>query len=378
MREILNQLVSWNREHITYAVATVVQTFGSAPLGPGTAMAVSENGAVVGSISGGCIEAAVVEIAHDVISAGQSSYQRFGVSDDDAFAVGLTCGGTIEVLISPPTPVLSQMLEKVQLAVAAQAPVALATALGSPHTTHVFLDGVLHGSSGDADLDRAIEIRMAGMLATGSSAVAECSAGDRCQSPVRLFVNSFAPPPRMVVFGAIDFARAVIQVGKLMGYFVTLCDARPVFATQARFPEADEIVVDWPHRYLQSQNLDARAALCVLTHDEKFDVPLLEQALRLDVGYVGAMGSRRTCLNRERELRLLGLGDTELSRLHAPIGLDIGGRTPAETAISIAAEIVTAREDRPGTPLRQNHSPIHTRLCEATPRTLRMLERPSV
>ncbi|MFC9361489.1 XdhC family protein [Rhodococcus sp. NPDC057014] len=365
MREILDQLVNWNRENITYAVATVVQTFGSAPLGPGTAMAVSEHGTVVGSISGGCIEAAVVDIAHDVITGGKASYQRFGVSDDDAFATGLTCGGTIEVIISPHTPLLARMLEEVHHSVSTQTPVALATSLDSLNTTYMYLDGVLRGSTGDADLDRAIEIRMAGMLSAGSSTIIECGAGDHCRAPIRLFVNSFAPPPRMIVFGAIDFARAVTQVGKLMGYHVTLCDARPVFATKARFPEADDIVVDWPHRYLQAQQLDSRAALCVLTHDEKFDIPLLERALRLDVGYVGAMGSRRTCLNRERELRLLGLGDIELDRLHAPIGLDIGGRTPAETAISIAAEIVAAREGRTGNPLRGGQSPIHARNCEA-------------
>lgn len=366
MREILDQLGTWNREHITYAVATVVQTFGSAPLGPGTAMAVSEHDVVVGSISGGCIEAAVVDIAHDVMSSGQASYQRFGVSDDDAFAVGLTCGGTIEVIVSPRTPALAQMLDKMQQSVATQAPVALATILNSAMSTHLLFSDVLHGSTGDAALDRAIAIRMAGMLETGSTAVAECSAGDHCQSPVRLFVNSFAPPPRMIVFGAIDFAHTVVQVGKLMGYYVTLCDARPLFATRARFPEADEIVVDWPHRYLQAQQLDSRTALCVLTHDEKFDVPLLEHALRLDVGYVGAMGSRRTCRDRERDLRLRGLGDAEIGRLHAPIGLDIGGRTPAETAISIAAEIIATREGRMGKPLRESQSPIHARIREAT------------
>lgn len=366
MREILDQLVSWNHDGIPYAVATVIQTVGSAPLGPGTAMAVSGTDTVVGSISGGCIEAAVIAIAHEVISSGQSSYQRFGVSDDDAFAVGLTCGGTIEVFVSPRTPELARILEKIQQALRAQSPVALGTTLDGLSPTHIFYDGALHGSTGTPDLDRAVEIRVAGMLDVGSSAVTECRAGDNCQSSVRLFVNSFAPPPRMVVFGAIDFARAVIQVGKLMGYFVTLCDARPVFATRARFPEADEIVVDWPHRYLQSQKLDARAVLCVLTHDEKFDVPLLALALRLDVGYVGAMGSRRTCLNRERELRLLGLGDAELGRLHAPIGLDIGGRTPADTAISIAAEIIATREGRSGTPLREGHFPIHSQTNEVT------------
>ena len=371
MRDILDQLVSWDREGIPYAVATVVQTFGSAPLGPGTAMAVAGTGTVVGSISGGCIEAAVIAIAQDVISSGQASYQRFGVSNDDAFAVGLTCGGTIEVVVSPCTPELARILEKMQQTVRAQSPVALGTTLDGPSPTYLLYDDTLHGSTGTSELDRAVAMRMAGMLDAGSSALTECRAGDDCQSGVQIFVNSFAPPPRMVVFGAIDFARAVIQVGKLMGYFVTLCDARPVFATRARFPEADEIIVEWPHQYLRSQKLDARAVLCVLTHDEKFDVPLLALALRLDVGYVGAMGSRRTCLNRERELRLLGLGDAELARLHAPIGLDIGGRTPADTAISIAAEIIASREGRPGIPLRESFSPIHARTSEATPATVR-------
>ncbi|MFV9452202.1 XdhC family protein [Rhodococcus sp. NM-2] len=365
MREILDQLVSWAGEGTRYAVATVVRTFGSAPRGPGAAMAVSETGTVVGSISGGCVEAAIVDIAHDVIATGQSSYQRFGVSDDDAFAVGLTCGGTIEVMVSPHTPELGQMLKWMRQRAATHTPAALAVTLEGPHPTYLFYDGTLHGSTGEADLDRAVEIRMAGMLDAGATAVAECRAGDHCQSAVRLFVHSFAPPPRMVVFGAIDFARAVIQVGKLLGYVVTLCDARPVFATRARFPEADEIVVDWPHRYLESQHLDTRSAICVLTHDEKFDIPLLERALRLEVGYVGAMGSRRTCHNREQQLRLLGLTDTELDRLHAPIGLDIGGRTPTETAISIAAEIIAAREHRPGHPLREGLSSIHTPVREA-------------
>ncbi|WP_051182017.1 XdhC family protein [Nocardia vinacea] len=364
MLEILDQLMSWNREEIPYAVATVIQTFGSAPRAPGAAMAVSQTGAIVGSISGGCVESAVVEVAHDVIASGRASYQRFGVSDDDAFAVGLTCGGTIEVFVVPHSSEFAQMLARVCQAVRAQVPIAFGTTLEGPKPTFLLFDGDLHGSTESPEVDRAIETRMAGLLAVGSSAVAECSAGHRCQSSVRLFVNSFSPPPRMIVFGAIDFARAVVQVGKLMGYFVTLCDARPVFATRARFPEADEIVVDWPHRYLQSQLLDSRTALCILTHDEKFDVPLLERALRLDVGYVGAMGSRRTCLNRERELRLLGLNDTELRRLHAPIGLDIGGKTPAETAISIAAEIIATREGRPGRSLRESRSAIHSQIHE--------------
>lgn len=163
----------------------------------------------------------------------------------------------------------------------------------------------------------------------------------------------------MIVFGAIDFASALVRVGKLLGYQVTVCDARPVFATAVRFPEADEIVIDWPHRYLKSTEVDSRTVLCVLTHDAKFDVPLLELALTLPVAYVGAMGSRRTHLDRNARLREVGVTELELARLRSPIGLDLGARTPEETALSIAAEIVAHRRGGTGVPLTGAHTPIH-------------------
>jgi xanthine dehydrogenase accessory factor len=164
----------------------------------------------------------------------------------------------------------------------------------------------------------------------------------------------------MIVFGAIDFAAAVARVGSFLGYRVTVCDARPVFATSRRFPDADEVVVEWPHKYLDHTETDERTVVCVLTHDPKFDVPLLEIALRRPLAYVGAMGSRRTNENRLRELRERGLSDDELSRLHAPIGLDIGARTPEETALSVAAEIVAARWGGTGSRLRDVSGAIHT------------------
>jgi xanthine dehydrogenase accessory factor len=163
----------------------------------------------------------------------------------------------------------------------------------------------------------------------------------------------------MIVFGAVDFASALVRVGRFLGYRVTVCDARPVFATAARFPEADEVVVDWPHRYLERTRVDARTVLCVLTHDAKFDVPLLRRALRLPVAYVGAMGSRRTHLDRERRLREVGVTQAELARLRSPIGLDLGARTPEETAVSIAAELVAVRGGGSGVPLAGAHTPIH-------------------
>ena len=174
-----------------------------------------------------------------------------------------------------------------------------------------------------------------------------------------MFVASYAPRPRMIVFGAIDFAAAVARVGSFLGYRVTVCDARPTFATPRRFPDADEVVVEWPHRYLRQTELDPRTVICVLTHDPKFDVPLLEIALRQQVAYVGAMGSRRTNDDRLKQLRELGLTEDELGRLHAPIGLDVGARTPEETAVSIAAELIATRWNGSGAQLRTIAGPIH-------------------
>ena len=189
-----------------------------------------------------------------------------------------------------------------------------------------------------------------------------------------VFVTSYAPRPRLLVFGAIDFAAAVARIGGFLGYEVTVCDARPVFATPARFPEADHVVIGWPHRYLADEQeagrIDRRTAVCVLTHDPKFDVPLLEVALRLpEVGYVGAMGSRRTHAERLAQLREAGVTESELSRLSSPIGLDLGARTPEETAISIAAEIIALRWGGGGERLAALDGPVHHATIGRDPRT---------
>src|SRR6478752_7317418 len=216
------------------------------------------------------------------------------------------------------------------------------------------------GLGGPAELDRTAAAEARAMLDAGRTGELVIGAeGSRCGSPLTLLVESSVPPPRMIVFGAIDFAAALVRAGRFLGYRVTVCDARPVFATAARFPEADEIVVDWPHRYLAGTEVDARTVLCVLTHDPKFDVPLLELALRLPVAYVGAMGSRRTNDDREQRLRELGLTDEEIGRLSSPIGLDLGARTPEETAVSIAAEIIAGRWGGTGERLAGTDGPIH-------------------
>ncbi|MEU2879583.1 XdhC family protein, partial [Streptomyces sp. NPDC007070] len=233
-------------------------------------------------------------------------------------------------------------------------------------------DGTYEGShegglTRDPDLDRAAAAEARALLEAGRTGTVELSEdGVHCPGGLTLLVESNMPPPRMIVFGAVDFAAALVRAGKFLGYHVTVCDARPVFATRARFPDADEIVVDWPHRYLRRTATDTRTALCVLTHDAKFDIPLLEAALRMPVAFVGAMGSRRTHADRERRLREAGLGERELARLRSPIGLDLGARTPEETALSIAAEIVAARHGGTGVPLTGSGTPIHREVRHRT------------
>ena len=360
MRDIADGLRALLSSGEPFALATVVGARGSSPRPPGAAMAVSAQGQAVGSISGGCVEGAVYDTAERVLAGEGPVVERYGYSDDDAFAVGLTCGGELEVLVAPADhAVLEAWAEKV----AADESVALATVVGGPAPLGAALlvgPSYAVGSLGAEGLDVAVTDDARGMLAIGQT-------GDRHYGPdgqrriddVTVFVQSFTPPPRMLVFGATDFAAAVSRVGVFLGYRVTVCDARPVFATAARFPEAHEVVCEWPHRYLARTDVDPRTVMCVLTHDPKFDVPLLEVALRTPAAYIGAMGSRRTHDDRLRRLREAGLSEDELDRLHSPIGLDLGARTAEETAVSIAAEIVQNRWGGSGRPLARTEGEIH-------------------
>ncbi|MEV7344733.1 XdhC/CoxI family protein [Streptomyces sp. NPDC093544] len=387
MLDLADELNQWAEEGRDFAVATVVSVGGSAPRDPGAALAVDGHGTVIGSVSGGCVEGAVYELCVQALQDGHTVLERFGYSDEDAFAVGLTCGGVIDVLVTPVradapdgkvfAAALSAAARREAVAVArvVRGPAEL---LGGSLLVHAdgSHDGKLGGSDGSYDgglggphtddgddlpaLDRTALAEARAMLDTGRTGTVEIAEdGSRCPGGVTLFVETRVPPPRMIVFGAVDFAAALVRAGRFLGYHVTVCDARPVFATRLRFPEADDIVVDWPHRYLRSTGTDGRTVLCVLTHDAKFDIPLLETALRLPVAFVGAMGSRRTHEDRDRRLREVGLTDAELARLRSPIGLDLGARTPEETALSIAAEIVAARRGGTGVPLTGSGTPIH-------------------
>ncbi|MFD4669692.1 XdhC family protein [Lentzea sp. NPDC058450] len=298
MRDLAPTLLSWDR----FAVASVVAVRGSAPRPVGAAMAVGPSGEVIGSVSGGCVEAEVHDLACRVLASGVPALASFGYSDDTAFAVGLTCGGSLDVLVQRDTPPLRAALT--------------ASGEGVPLSVRFEADG-------------------------------------------RTFTESWLPPPRLLVFGAIDHAAAVAEIGRFLGYHVTVCDARPVFATPARFPAAHSVVVDWPHRYLATTHTDASTAVVVLTHDPKFDIPVLAEALSRDVAFVGALGSRRTHAERLDKLRAEGVPETSLARLHSPVGLDLGGRSPAETAVSIAAELVAVRHGGTGLPLTILTTPIH-------------------
>jgi len=365
VRDILDQITKWWGAGETFGLATVVNTFRSAPRDPGAALAVSAGGEVVGSVSGGCVEGAVYELAQEVRQTGQPVMQTYGVSDDAAFEVGLTCGGIIDLFVEPVSKERYPELAQVAAAIRAADPVAVVTVIAGPGVVGarriVRPEGQGAGTLGAGDrLDQAVDDDVRGMLAQGLTGVRHYGEhGERRLDDLSVFVQSFAPPPRMLVFGAIDFAAAVARAGKFLGYRVTVCDARPIFATRARFPDADEVVVDWPHRYLASTDVDQRTVICVLTHDPKFDVPVLEVALRRPAAYIGAMGSRRTHDDRLARLRDAGLTEDEIARLRSPIGLDLGARTPEETAVSVAAELIQLRWGGSGQPLTGTTGRIH-------------------
>jgi xanthine dehydrogenase accessory factor len=366
MRDVLDEMLTWWQAGEPVGLATVTATWSSAPRQPGAAMAVGPDGTAVGSVSGGCVEGAVYELCREVIETGTPRTVRYGVSDDDAFEVGLTCGGTIELLVERVDRDTFGEFAELAEAIRAHRPVALLTGVDGPAGRHLLITpDDRRGTLGGDRLDDAATDDGRGLLAAGRTGLLHYGpAGERRGTGTTVLVNSFAPAARMLVFGATDHAAAVARIGAFLGYRVTVCDARPVFATGRRFPDAHEVVVDWPHRYLEAEaaagRVDGRTAVCVLTHDPKFDVPVLELALQMPLGYVGAMGSRRTHDDRLKRLRETGLPAAALARLASPIGLDLGARTPEETAVSIAAEIVALRWHGTGRRLTETDGRIHS------------------
>jgi xanthine dehydrogenase accessory factor len=363
VREVLPALMAAYDHGEPVAMATVVRTWRSAPRPAGASMLVTQGGEAVGSVSGGCIEGALYEVGAEVLETGESQWETYGVSDGEGVAVGLTCGGILEVFVERVTAQSWPELPGIAASIDSEEPVAVATVVRGPD--HVGRHLVVRadrveGGLGTERLDDTVGADVLGLLESGTTGFLHYGPdGERLGTELEVFVASFAPAPRMVIFGAIDFSAALAKAGKLLGFHVTVVDAREVFATRKRFPDADEVVVDWPHRWLGSQQVDARTVICVLTHDPKFDVPALQVAVRTDAAYIGAMGSRRTHEDRLARLKEAGLTDSEIARIHSPIGLDLGARTPEETAISIAAEIIQSRWGGSGSHLAATEGPIH-------------------
>jgi xanthine dehydrogenase accessory factor len=281
---------------------------------------------VAGSVTGGCVEPAVIREATEVLNGSPGRICRYGLTDDDGFDVGLSCGGTIAVAVYALDPALVAPLSS---AVESDTPVAVSVRLAEERFGEQRLVTAADGRPGDA-----VEAAARTLLELGESGVVETAAGEL------VFVESYAPRPDLYLFGASDHVAAVATMGRFLGYRVTVCDPRTTFMTPERFPDADELVVEWPDRFLETAPVDARTAVCMMTHDLKFDVPALKRALQTGAGYIGAIGSEKTRREREARLRDEGVGDADLARVHAPIGIQIGARTPEEVAVTIAAQLI--------------------------------------
>jgi xanthine dehydrogenase accessory factor len=334
---VLSQSPDWIAGR-TVALATVVATFGSSPSRVGTSMVIEASGHAWGSLSGGCVEADVHARGLLAIECGKPELVEYGVSDDDAFTVGLTCGGTLHIFIEPVSKAATPHVAALVDACERDQPATLTTVVTGPHIgKHEFCP-----------------------VAASDESDAQSNGG-------ALVLNTrHAPRPRMLIVGATHFAAALASVGALLGYRVTVCDARATFTTRERFPDADEVVVTRPDHYVAQQAeaglIDARTVVCVVSHDPRFDVPVLRTALGLrgpqQPAYIGALGSRRTHAQRTERLAAGGVSAADLARLHSPIGLDLGAATPHETAVAIAAEIIAVRRGGSGRQLRETQTPI--------------------
>lgn len=360
VRDLAPRLLEWQAAGAPYAIASVVAVRGSAPLRPGAALCVRADGTALGSVSGGCVEGAVYDLAREVLDSGQPRFVSFGYSDD-AFAIGLTCGGEIDVFVQAVEDDTARVLAAAHLAAEARRPVVVARVMSGPDgqagaAVAVWKDGHL-GSTGRAGLDLLVLTDARSRLGQDGSTVRTYDTGTPSQT--RVLLEAWAPSPRLLVFGANAHAAAVSQIGAFLGYHVTVCDARSTFTTPERFPHAHEVVVEWPHRYLAAAETDRTTVVCVMTHDPKFDVPVLAEALARPLAYVGALGSRRTQARRIRDLAEAGVSPDAMARLHAPLGLDLGASSPQETAVSFAAELIAVGSGRSGRSLSLLDGPIH-------------------
>jgi xanthine dehydrogenase accessory factor len=365
VRRIAGAAGDWLREGRRVIVALLVDIEGSAPLEPGALMLIAEDGAIEGSITGGCIEAAVVGEAKALFAGGAPHTVTYGISDELAGTVGLTCGGIVHVFIHEVSGEEVDVETEARDAVTAGRPVAIATLLDGAHAGRklALVDGELVGGfGGPALLDRSVSRDAEGMLAQGRSGIRRYAKdGATLGAELAVHIHAFAPPPKMLIFGAIDFSVALARIASELGYEVTIADPRAPFLEAPRFRRAARTLTAWPQDAFGQIELGPRDAVLVFTHDPKFDVPALAGALAGESGYIGALGSRKTTADRERRLREAGVPADQMARVRAPCGLDIGSATPEEVAVSVLAEIIATRSGRSGEPLREGSRAIHPR-----------------
>jgi len=331
-------------------------------------MVVDDQGNIEGSITGGCVEGAVVTEAEALLADGSpapAKLLRYGISDELAGTVGLMCGGIVHIFVHELAGEAAEVERAVLESHADGRPAAVATLIDGPSAGArlAVIGNELLGSLGDTDLlDRNVAREAQGLLEEGKTTLRRFGAdGATLGDDLRVHIRAYAPPPQMVIIGAIDFSAALAPFASQIGYQVTICDARDRFARSSRFSSVATVKIGWPQDVMNDMELGPRDAVLVFTHDSKFDEPALVSALKTNAGYIGALGSRQTTADRERRLRQAGVSDADLARLHAPCGLDIGSRTAEETAVSVLAEIIAARAQRAGAPLRQTDGPIHGR-----------------
>ena len=361
--EIAREWIADGRE---IAVATLVETEGSSPLDVGAMMFIDADDNIEGSVTGGCVEGDLAQEARRVLAGEEPRVRVYGISDDEAAGVGLMCGGTVHIFVERLTEQSKRTLDQYLAAVIEGRPGALATLVDGDHAgtrlyvTSGHVEGQLGGGHGL--LNKTVTRETQGMLERGITGVRRYGDdGAAMGSDLRVFVHSFGEPPRMVIIGAIDFSVATSAFARKLGYRVTIVDPREPFIRSKRFTEHAEAVVQWPDEYLASQKLRERDVVLVFSHDPKLDEPALIAALESGAGYIGALGSRRTQAKRMERLREAGTDQDDIGRISAPCGLDLGARTPAETAVSVLAEVVAVSNGRAGDSLSDSDAPIHTR-----------------
>ena len=358
--------VGWLREGRRFVQALLVEVEGSAPLPVGAMMVIDAEGMIEGSLTGGCVEGAVVTEAESLLAGERSpGVLTYGISDELAGTVGLMCGGTVHIFIQELGGEVAEVELGVLQAHGDGRTAAVATLLDGAQAgarLSVVDDAVSGSMRRQALLDRNVAREAAGLLQEGKTTIRRFGEdGATLGDELRVHIRAYAPPPQMWIFGAIDFSAALAPFADQVGYRVRICDARDRFARSGRFSAVAEVLIGWPQELMRGVSLGPRDAVLVFTHDPKFDEPALLAALATDAGYIGALGSRQTTVDRERRLRAAGANDADIARIHAPCGLDIGSRTAEETAVSVLAEIISSRAERVAMPLRETQGPIHSR-----------------